>query len=59
MSNQKFKIGDKVRDKKRLPFNRVESYSLLKFATEKYMALCSNDKTKEEVWIHLDDLELV
>ncbi len=26
-------------DSKRLPFNRTESYSLLKFATEKFMVV--------------------
>ncbi len=36
-SHFKYSFGEKRADTKRLPFNRVEAYSLLKFATEKYV----------------------
>ena len=60
MSKAKFSAGDKVKHaKKGALFSSAKSYSILKYANEKMMALCSDDKTKEEIWIPVEELELI
>jgi len=64
MSKAKFSAGDKVKHAKHGLFSSSKSYSILKYATEKFvngkrMTLCSDDETKEEIWIPDDELALI